>query len=206
MKGIDLDPASCAKANKVVNATKYFCKRQDGLRQEWRGRVFLNPPGGKVKRVGDRWVVVPAGPGESSMKVWWNRLATAWQAGTVTEAFFVGFTLEILRTSQSCVLPIQQFPRCYPRERMAFGGDQPTHANVIFFLPRPRDATGAQAVPGGSSASSGLCERMGQALMAQDTQFICQEPNCNCVDGESDRMLVRRRTERTALLKIATPQ
>jgi phage N-6-adenine-methyltransferase len=41
---IDLDPASCASAQETVRASRYFSADDDGLRQEWRGRVWLNPP------------------------------------------------------------------------------------------------------------------------------------------------------------------
>lgn len=41
---IDLDPASCALAQETVRAARYFSADDDGLRQEWRGRVWLNPP------------------------------------------------------------------------------------------------------------------------------------------------------------------
>ena len=44
MGGIDLDPASNELAQKTVNATKWYDEASDGLAQEWRGRVFLNPP------------------------------------------------------------------------------------------------------------------------------------------------------------------
>ena len=42
--GIQLDPASCAEANAVVRADAYHDEAADGLRQPWRGTVFLNPP------------------------------------------------------------------------------------------------------------------------------------------------------------------
>lgn len=44
MGAIDLDPASNEEANKVINATKYFDENIDGLSQEWRGKIWLNPP------------------------------------------------------------------------------------------------------------------------------------------------------------------
>jgi ParB family chromosome partitioning protein len=44
MGGIDLDPASCAEAQRTVKARRWYDKQTDGLAQEWRGRCWLNPP------------------------------------------------------------------------------------------------------------------------------------------------------------------
>ena len=45
MGDIDIDPASCEIANKLlVRATRYFDKETNGLHQKWKGRVWLNPP------------------------------------------------------------------------------------------------------------------------------------------------------------------
>jgi len=47
MGGIDLDPASCAEANKTVRAKKFYSRQDNGLDRSWQGRIFLNPPYGK---------------------------------------------------------------------------------------------------------------------------------------------------------------
>lgn len=47
MGGIDLDPASTAKANETVGANTFFTKDDDGLSLPWHGNVWLNPPFGR---------------------------------------------------------------------------------------------------------------------------------------------------------------
>lgn len=49
MGEIDLDPASCEIANRTVKATRYYAQAENGLMQPWYGRVWLNPPYGRVR-------------------------------------------------------------------------------------------------------------------------------------------------------------
>src|ERR1051325_9718595 len=44
MGSIDLDPASCALAQRVVKAETWFDAKHDGLKRRWTGNVWLNPP------------------------------------------------------------------------------------------------------------------------------------------------------------------
>src|SRR6266566_8165042 len=41
--GIDLDPASSEHAQRVVKAASHFTIETDGLAQDWKGRIWLNP-------------------------------------------------------------------------------------------------------------------------------------------------------------------
>jgi hypothetical protein len=144
MGRIDLDPATTKQANEDrIKAKRFYTKETNGLEHDWSGNVFLNPPGGLHE-------------GHSSAKVWWEKLADEYNNDNVKQAIFIGFSMEILQTVQiSKVAPyyLTSFPICIPKRRIAFDeyvrrkwrkAGQPTHANVIAYLPPPvlrRDAT-----------------------------------------------------------------
>ena len=44
MGGIDLDPASSGIAQRIVQAGHYFTAEDNGLTQDWFGKVWMNPP------------------------------------------------------------------------------------------------------------------------------------------------------------------
>jgi phage N-6-adenine-methyltransferase len=44
MGGIDLDPATNKEAQQTVKAKRFFTKDDNGLEQQWSGRVWINPP------------------------------------------------------------------------------------------------------------------------------------------------------------------
>ena len=154
LDGIDLDPASCEFANEWIKADKIYTKKQDGLKQIWRGDVFLNPPGScgleicKAKK--NCQCGLPAR--------FWQKLVSKWaQHGMnggymqVSSAFWVGFSMNQLNSFQfsqhlfeGCPHPLQ-FPHCIGSKRMrfldAFGdkGAAPVQGNYYCLLPSSQE-------------------------------------------------------------------
>jgi hypothetical protein len=56
---ITLDPASCAVAQRRVQAKHYFTKQTDGVaqHQHWRGTVFCNPPYSLIAEFTDKLII-----------------------------------------------------------------------------------------------------------------------------------------------------
>lgn len=117
MGSIDTDPATSELANTRVQAP-YIFTREDGEEtfiQHWHGNVFLNPPGGRD--------LVLTGTGlNSNPAIFWAKLMHAWhKEKTVRAAIVVGFTIEVLQSSQGVEeYPMLRFPFCIPARRLAF--------------------------------------------------------------------------------------
>lgn len=69
MGKIDLDPASSEEANKVVEASEIFTEKENGLKQDWAGKCWLNPP-----------------YASDLVGKFMEKLASSVEAGSVTEA------------------------------------------------------------------------------------------------------------------------
>lgn len=122
MGGIDLDPASCALANETVEAETFYTADDDGLQQEWFGKVFLNPPYGKDGN-------------ESNQGKWSHRLIEEYEAGNVDEAIL----LVNATPGNKWWAPLWYYLICFPDHRIHFNtpeGEtkQATHSNAFVYL------------------------------------------------------------------------
>ncbi len=114
---IDLDPATSKLANETVGASKIITL-EDGpeatFETAWEGNVFLNPPGGQ------KMVLLKTGY-NSNPSLFWAKMMHEWEVGALRAGIFLGFTLEVLQSSQ-CVekYPMLRFPICVPSRRLSF--------------------------------------------------------------------------------------
>lgn len=120
---VDLDPASCAVANRVVRASRFYTIEDDGLSQPWPGRLFVNPPYGRDENH------------ESNQAVWSQRLIQQYDAGVTTEAIL----LVNSATGNAWFRPLmERFPICFPRRIHFYNPEreqsQPTHSNALIYL------------------------------------------------------------------------
>lgn len=98
LKRIDLDPASCARANEVVKARTYFTKDDtvSSLRKNWFGKVWMNHPFSRMNN-----------------KIWIKKLVYEYEKGNVEEACCITFA----NTSEKWFRPLHNYTQCYFYER-----------------------------------------------------------------------------------------
>lgn len=123
--GIELDPASCELANKVIRAERFFTVEDDGLAQPWEARtLFLNPPYG--------WHDYPGGTPRAL--VWTRKLIEEYEAGRVEEAIL----LVKAAIETEWFEPLWDRVVCFPRGRVNFwredGGHGAPHASAVVYL------------------------------------------------------------------------
>lgn len=143
LDNIELDPASCELANRVVRAKRIFTIEDNALEKEWKAKtVFLNPPGGKIKN-------------KSSQALFWNKLVQEYCLDNIDSAIFLAFSLELI---PKC-LNVLHFPVCFVGKKsstssvscvtgsgrirfdtISENGERtsssaPTHGNFIVLLP-----------------------------------------------------------------------
>jgi DNA N-6-adenine-methyltransferase (Dam) len=125
---IDCDPATNLVAQRIVRATIYYTKEQDGLRQPWPGKTLLNGP-------------------YSNLAPWVNKLISEYEAGRATEV--VTLTNGALGTEWFNVLLGAAARACILRDRQRFllngeARNSPITGQVLFYFgPRFSDFTRA---------------------------------------------------------------
>ena len=83
-----------------MRAARFYSPKQDGLKQPWRGRVWLNPPYG------------------SHIGGWIDRLLAEYERGAVSEAV----ALLPARVDTRWFARLDHYPQCHIRGRLRFNG------------------------------------------------------------------------------------
>lgn len=114
MGGIDLDPCSNSKETPNVPAATHYTREDDGLTQEWRGCVYMNPPYGREI---DEWIA---------------KLVSEYEAGNVTEAI----ALVPSRTDTQWWQRLREYHVCLVSGRLKFIGnnDSAPFPSAVFYL------------------------------------------------------------------------
>lgn len=127
MGGIDLDPCSEEKFNRIVQAVQYYSlleRGEDGLVLPWRGRILLNPPGEEKGK-----------PRQNYVRRFWERALSE----PIDQCIYIGFSMEQLGILADASAHPSDFSICYLRNRIPFvrhdrepgEGDRPAHANFV---------------------------------------------------------------------------
>lgn len=116
---IDLDPASSLEANEKIAAKMIYTEEMNGLSQEWRGSVWLNPPYG----------------GQTSEFV--SKLVTAYELGTVDEAILL---INSNTTDTNWFQSLWDYTLCFTNHRINFYSPNneeakgSTHGSVFVYM------------------------------------------------------------------------
>ena len=122
---IELDPASCAVANKTVGAKRFIDASTNALDLPWNAQtLFLNPPYGKTAN-------------RSTAGIWAQKLINEFENDRVLEAIL----LVNACTSESWFKPLFDYPICFTNHRIRFLApperikkDQPTKGNAFIYF------------------------------------------------------------------------
>jgi phage N-6-adenine-methyltransferase len=93
--GIDLDPATSPQAQDTIRAARFFTRDEDGLRHDWQGRIWLNPPYAQpdIARFVDKLLAeVDAGRASQAILLTHNYTDTAWFHAAARRAAAICFT------------------------------------------------------------------------------------------------------------------
>lgn len=117
---IDLDPASIEQANAVVQADRFYTITEDGLTQEWGGRVWMNPPYSKGLIDG-----------------FMEKMARDYLAGDVKEAIVLVNNATETNWFQTVLRHVSAV--CFPRGRVRFWGPEgetgaPLQGQAVLYL------------------------------------------------------------------------
>lgn len=99
---IDLDPCSNNPFQPNVIALNHFTKKDDSLKKDWFGKVYMNPPYG------------------TELPKWTDKLDGEYQKANVTEAI----VLIPSRTDTGWFRGLKEYPRCFIWGRLKFSGQK----------------------------------------------------------------------------------
>lgn len=107
MGGIDLDPASCEMANKVVRASRYYTQKENGLMRSWTAStIWLNPPYGHTQ----------GGASMSHQRAFAEKLLREYAASTIGQAIL----LSLGNPNSVWFQPFFDFTVCFYRGHIDF--------------------------------------------------------------------------------------
>ena len=102
---IDLDPASAPAAQATIRAARFFTRDDDGLKHEWRGRIWLNPPYAQpeIARFIEKLLLeVNAGRATEAILLTHNYTDTAWFHAAAGQCTALCFTRGRIRFVGAC--------------------------------------------------------------------------------------------------------